>query len=75
MNREGVAHLEVRPRREPDTGLFLSDSLGDGSSNLQGETSSVLKGSTVGVGSLVGDRLEELIGEITVGVVCWRKRR
>lgn len=61
--------LEGRVRRKSDTGLLGTNGSGDGIDDLEGETSSVLDGTSEFVGPLVRVRLEELVEEVTVRVV------
>ena len=66
--------LERSPRREADSGVLGSDGGRDGGEDLEREPGAVLDRASVRVGSLVGDGLEELVEEVSVGVV-WVGRR
>jgi len=68
-------NLPSRPRAESNTSPLLSDSVGDGLDDLERELGSTLNVSSVGVGSLVGNGLKELVEKVSVGVVCSKRRK
>ena len=61
--------LEGIPRRDAESDTIFTDDLGNCFDDFEWEPCTVLNGSTVLVGPLVGDVPKELIREVTVGEV------
>jgi len=57
------------PRGDPESDSIFANGVGDGFDDFQRESGTVLNRSTVFVGPLVGDVLEELVWEVSVGEV------